>query len=325
MPSPFTEDGPGESLPIDADPFADLDGRTSMEILEAAADRYDLPRERLVVMAWKQTGFVAPEVEEFAEGEGHGPLAFGLLRLEFRLRAARTTEPPPGRTRRGLEELDRRGLALGGLELVERQVQAGDHPVRSVAVDDASALRAVNETHRDREVLAGGVHVILIDGGTELLDERAHAHLVESVAEAPLVVLPDPLECALVIGHLPVSSRLAARCVQNSRGVEELPMLGGGERRGDTRSQSPRQGFLRRRVLVQQPQDGLGTRGWGGGTGSSMMKRSRSTLIEAAHAIARSRRAIRPVEHDEHVPHACSFLCVPRKNAARSPKCCPFS
>lgn len=56
MPSPFNEDGPGESLPIDADPFADMDGRTSMEVLEAAANRYGLPLERLIVMAWKQTG-----------------------------------------------------------------------------------------------------------------------------------------------------------------------------------------------------------------------------------------------------------------------------
>ncbi|MCO4769329.1 MAG: N-acetylmuramoyl-L-alanine amidase [Deltaproteobacteria bacterium] len=83
LPSPFEEDAPSSELPSYADQFAELDGRTSMEIIEAASDRFGVPRDLLVAMAWKQTSFFVPEVEEFAEEEGHGPPVFGLLGLEL--------------------------------------------------------------------------------------------------------------------------------------------------------------------------------------------------------------------------------------------------
>ena len=83
LPSPFDDDPAARGVRSYADQFTDLDGRTSMEILEAASDRYGVPLDLLVAIAWKQTSFFPPEIEEFAEEEGHGPPIFGLLGLEL--------------------------------------------------------------------------------------------------------------------------------------------------------------------------------------------------------------------------------------------------
>jgi hypothetical protein len=80
--SPFVDE-PTAPLPSYADQFAALDERPSLEILEAASDRFDVPLDLLVVMAWTQTGFLRPEIEESADEEGHGPPVFGLLGLEL--------------------------------------------------------------------------------------------------------------------------------------------------------------------------------------------------------------------------------------------------
>ena len=83
MPDPFAEPVSEDSPPSYAEQFATMDERPSTELLQAAAERYDVPLDLLTVMAWKQTGFLVPEVEPFAEEEGHGPPVFGLLGLEL--------------------------------------------------------------------------------------------------------------------------------------------------------------------------------------------------------------------------------------------------
>jgi|GEM_PF-964903 len=83
LPSPFVEDGPVDELASYADQFAELDERPSIEVLDAAALRFGVPRDLLVAMAWKQSGFLPPEIEAEADEEGHGPPIFGLLGLEL--------------------------------------------------------------------------------------------------------------------------------------------------------------------------------------------------------------------------------------------------
>ena len=70
----------GPAVPSD-DELAVLDDVASVPLLREAADRYGVPDDLLLALAWKRTSFARTAGPEPADEDAHAPLTYGLLGL----------------------------------------------------------------------------------------------------------------------------------------------------------------------------------------------------------------------------------------------------
>lgn len=68
------------TVPTD-DELAELDALAAVPLLLDAADRYGVPDDLVLSIAWKRTSFVDSTTHEHAEEDAHGPTTYGLLGL----------------------------------------------------------------------------------------------------------------------------------------------------------------------------------------------------------------------------------------------------